>query len=451
MEKKQTVLKIITIILVISIAVLFVVFYNFKPTNQQNNAKPQSPTNTDTEIEKPNSETPKINYTKLPKKSSNYKENGKIINIGGTNNDKLLKTFVLDNEIIMLAETNSNNNDFCAINKNISICIVDKEINLTKTKILEKTDNLKFVDATIFIDGIILLASDESSTKILLYNEEYDLINHIQIERIDNGKFYHSGLNIKLLSTKNNELSYRMINDSLNITRYTKCNNIGEIYQLFSYPNYDIIITKTENDFEILKIHQNSEIDNTYYLIDKMKHINGLLCNLIVDKDNQNNLIVNYIQDNKITISTINLQDSTTQNYKTEIASNNSYLFPLEYGYILHNYLDNTSNILDNNYNIILSNINMKTDDKTIYSYCYPFCKKYLFQSESSGDNITNISTINKNFETEKILSVPKVNGKIDIKTSNNLVYFFITTNNNIQEFETCYGGYDIFVIMLKI
>ena len=450
MEKKQTILKIITILIVITIAILFVVFYNFKPKNNEVIASPNNPVQPDTNIDIEDSNKPKIEYTNFPKKASAYKENGKIINIGGTNNDKILKNFVLNDEIILIVETSSNNNDFNAINKNIAISILNKDIDLVKTKVLEKTENLIFNDATIFIDGILLAASDENSTKLLLYDGEYNLINSIQIDRIDSGKFYHNGINIKLISTKKDELSYRMINESLNITAYTKCKNSGIIYDLINYYNYDIVITKNDEYFSILKIYQNKDTDNIYYLIDNICNINGLLCNYMIDKSNQNNLILNYIINNKICINTLNITSKLQETYSTEIASNNSFLIPLEYGYILHNYLDNTSNILDNNFNIIISNISMCTNDKSIDSYYFPFCKRYLFQSELNQDNITNICYIDQNFQAQKILSLPKINSKIDIKISDDIIYYFITTNNNIQEFENCYGGYDIFVIMQK-
>ena len=242
-------------------------------------------------------------------------------------------------------------------------------------------------------------------------------------------------VDIKLISTKNNEISFRKINDSLNITAYTKHKSNNEIVELICYKDFDILITNNEAEIEILKIQQSNDNNQIYYLIEQIDLINGILCNFYIDKHNQNKIYISHIVDNKIVLSTIDIISKKTSSRNTNLPSNNCYIMPLENGYIIHNFLDNTINILDANFDIIISNISMHQNDKTIKSYYFPFQNKYLFCTECNENNSTNLCYYNKNFEAKQILSLPKVSSKIDIQIADGVAYLFLSTNNNIREF----------------
>lgn len=454
MEKKQNLLKAfyILIILAIILTCIFLPLSNKNTAENTVNAEENKPNNqnenkTENEIVVDNT-----NYTTFPKKANNYMTNSKIINIGGTNNDEFLKEFVIDKEIIIVAKTNSNNLDFRTNNENIAICNLDKDLNLLYTKILEKTDNCKYLDSTIFEDGLLLVVQLEKNCKILQYDNNYNLVNEKTIPYCSNTKIVNCVSSFKLISTNKNELVYYTFSKNLDIENTYKITiKFDTIFdKIIKLENGEVFITKNDNYFTIYKSELNVENDRIYYVINEIETINCRLCNIMPNMQNGNELIFYGVLENKPYIYCYNFTTNKATKKTINLTAKSYDIKPLENGYILHNFDNNNLFILDKNFTIVLSDISINSDMKTTYSYQNSFRKEYIFCEENTSTNRTVFSVLNENLSKKEIFSIPEKARKIDIKNQKDAKFIFINTENNIDEFSNLYGGYDIYIIKLQ-
>lgn len=450
MDKKQTVIKTICIILTIGIICFFFIYFQTANHNTTNGKTPIED-NKEKPITPDEEEKDKLTHTTFPKPSSLYKQNSRLINIGGTSKDKYLKSFVLKDEIILLAETSSTDFDFNSTETTLSVAILNKNIDLLSTKNLEGTIGKKYITSTLFADGIFVLVSNDESSSLLLYDYDFNLKQKLNLEPIQHASVIATIGMLKLLTYSNNSICIRELNESLNIVAFANATSKSEgFYQsIINYKDYDVFVNIKSDSFDIFKISKKYESDKIYYVIDRICTINGVLCQLIPKTDNNNKLILSYIKNNKAEVICLDTYTNATTITELNIASNYIYLVPLDYGYILQNYMDNSISILDSEFRIIIANLKSNTDVNIIKSYYHPSNKQYDFLANSLTDNTTLLYTLDYSLQSNPLLEIPRVENILDIKVDNNARYIFFDTKNNIGDFRGIYGASDIFVIKL--
>ena len=452
MEKKQNIIKIFYILIILAILLTCIFLPLNKKTNNQNFVEAQTPDENKPSVPKEEFIDSIINYTNFPKKSQNYMQNSKIINIGGTNNENLLKEFVLQDEILLILQSNSNNLDIKCDKNQIAIAILNKDLDLIKTITLEETEDCTYIDCTIFEEGILLFVTNENNSKILLYDNNYKLIEKQFLENVDSGKIVNYLTSFKLITKSDNMLFYRTFDSSLNIVNSTKipCSFDRFYDKVFKLDNSELFIGIASDNLYIYKSKINNQNNKTYYVIDNICTINCRLCDIMPNLQNNNSIVFSTLKDGKITIYLYDILQEKLNEYNMDILAENYRIIPLNNGYILHNFDNNSLTILDNNFTIILDNLPLANDMKIDNSYQNSFRDNYIFCTTNSNSHRTVFYELNKTLSQKEIFSIPEKFCKITIKNEEDCKFIFLTTNNNTEEFTTLYGGYDIFAIKLQ-
>lgn len=445
MEKKQTVIKIVAVISVVAVISLFIVLSTKKTTGANAGG-----TSVDKPITTPNEpEKPKKHYTVFPKPSCHYKTNSKLNNIGGTANEKLLNTFIVGNEIILLIETSSNGYDFNAEEKSYALAVLDDDLNLLETKVLCQASE-KYLTSTIFGSGIFLLTTSGETTTARLFNERYELEKSTNIEGLDNVIINQSVDAIKLLGYKNGKLFFSLIDDELNVTNSLTINTASEGFfdKTFSYDKKDIFINKRNGFFDIYKLVQTYDNDKIYYLIERICTIKGVIRQILPRNAGQN-LLINFTDNSKTFILNFSPKDENYSVSELSLITDNSLIIPQNSGYLLHDYVTCSISILDENFRVIVSGLNKTNQYSVVQGQINFVDNSYNFVSKSLSENKTEIATINYELKASSILKIPYVNSPITIKKIKDVTYVFLSTNNNQEDFSSCYGGSDVFAIKL--
>lgn len=446
-NKKQLLIKIVCILVIAGVICFFFLFFRKNDVKTGSSLNPHE----DKTEEKPVKPNPN-KYTEFPKYSSLYKKDSRINNIGGRGEENYIDSFLLNDEVYIIVETSSDNYDFNASTKSIAIAKLNKNLDLTATKVLEKTEGKKCIASTIFCDGVLLVVCDNTNTTVLLYNGLFELVNSLTFECVDYATLYQDVNYVKMVTYVNSTISFRIIDEDLNITAFVKTNSTCDgIYDnIISYRNSDIFITFRQDYFDVYKVYKKIENNNLYYIIERICSVKGIFSQLLFNQSDMTRLNISYLNNNKACITDIDTKTGEAKIIELNIASDGNYVIPLDNGYILHNYIDNSISILDKDFGIILSNLrNDIQNSNVLYSFYLPVTKEYYFVADSTISDNTLLYRFDAAYSSKVVLEMPKISEKINMKIMEKTKYLFIVTNNNIDEFDTCLGGNDIFAIKL--
>ncbi len=450
MEKKQTGIKIVAVIVVISVITLFVVLKTLPSKTVVGDQGNTGNTNTEGSTTETTPEKPKKNYTIFPKPSCNYLNNSRLNNIGGTGTEKLLNSFIIGGEIFLLVETNSNGYDFSAETKSYAVATLDLDLNLISTKILKKSTE-KYLGSTIFSSGILLVTANNENTTLSLYDEGFNLEKSAELNKYDFVNLQAYSDKVKMLGYNSGSIELTTFNLGLEKTSEAKINLASEgFYQnIFSYVNKDIFINFRGGFFDICKIAQKLENDKIYYVIERICTIKGVIRQLLPLNEGQT-LLINFTNNSKTYLLNFEVFEEKFTSTELGLITDNVVLIPQNSGYILHDYVDNGISILDEKFRIIIHGLNKSNRYSSVKGEVDKLDNSYLFITKSLTENNTEICSLNYALEVKSILKIPYVSSPITIKKINHVTYVFLTTNNNQEEFSSCYGSSDVFAIKLN-
>ena len=281
---------------------------------------------------KPNTETPTINYIKKLSSTTSSSISHEDLNNGVQNNEEIPKNKHLNfipkkfddsTNQLMVNERDSNNSSLiCNYFKEY-----EKDLMKTNKNIVELNDSINFVKKDII-----------SSTKFNFNNDKFMINKSCNINSIDNINFFNYNSNL-LYNNSNVNLNYNSNNkDSLNNVYYSNNLNIN-----FYYNNIYLNNEENNNKIELNK-------NKSYYEINPENEINNSNMNNNININNNNLYINNFILQNAFSTEKkyVKKKSKLLKDISLFLQNSNSNFNLNEYNYY-NTYENNNSTY--NNYN----------------------------------------------------------------------------------------------------